>query len=71
MKMILEMFSNVFIRVPVYSSTPHQEQGPGWGGGGAVFKQIFMGRLRHEVQPLTLLCIPFLTKKVPFWYTFY
>ena len=31
MKMILEMFSNVFIRVPVYSSTPHQEQGPGGG----------------------------------------
>ena len=34
MKIILEMFSDVFIPVPVYSSTPHHERGPGGGEGG-------------------------------------
>lgn len=39
MKMILEMFSNVLIRVPVHSNTPHHEQGPGGGRGS---QQIFI-----------------------------
>ena len=68
MKMILEMFSNVFMRVPVHSSTRHHEQGPDGEGGGAVFKQIFMGRLHHEVQPLTLLYTIFDEKGTLFVY---
>ena len=47
MKMILEMFSNVLIRVPVHSSTPHHVQGP--GGRGGFSTNIYTGRLRPEV----------------------
>ena len=41
MKMILEMFSNVLIRVPVHSSTPHHVQGPGGRGGGVLNKYLY------------------------------
>ena len=39
-----------------------------WGGGGGTNQIFFM---RTKVQLLTLLNIPFLTEKVPLWYTFY
>ena len=47
MKVIMEMFSNVFIRVPVHSSTPHHEQGPGEGGSQQIM--FYTGRLCPEV----------------------
>ena len=45
----------------------------GRGGGvlvGCYLIKFYTGRIRPEVQPLTLY-IPFLTEKVPLWSTFY
>ena len=42
---------------------------PGWGGGGYLTK-FYTGRLRPEVQPLTL-SYTILAEKVPLLYTFY
>ena len=39
------------------------------GGGG--YSAKFFYALKGPLQPLTLLNIPFLTEKVPLWYTFY
>jgi len=40
------------------------------GGEGGTQKMFYTGRLRPEVQPLTLLYTTF-AEKVPFSYTFY
>ena len=48
---------------------PYQEGvSIGEGGGGGVSKNFYTGRLRPEVQPLTLLCTIFHEKGTPFVY---
>ena len=44
-------------------------EGGGGGGGGGYLKKFYTGRLRPEVQPLTLLYTIF-SEKAPLSYTF-
>ena len=71
MKMILEMFSNVFFRVPCIKVFPIMSR----ARGGGVLNNFFYGEAqRRGLTPYPFIRafdIPFLTKTVPLSYTFY